>query len=455
MINKNEEYEVKIIDNGFEGEGIAKIDGITIFIPNCIKGEKVRIKILKVTKNMCFGKVIEILEKSDKRCDADCDTYSKCGGCNFRHIDYAHSLEMKKKSVETTIKKSLKRDVEVNEVIGMESPIYYRNKLQYPVGIGENGEAIMGIFANRSHRIIETSDCKIQNKKCQKVAKDVYEFIKKHKISGYNEETRTGIIRHVIVRIGIKTDEIMLTLVLNDFNLPHEKEFVDYIISNNPEIKTIAKNLNNKNTNVILGNETEIIYGNGYIYDYLGNKKFKISPLSFYQVNPVQTEKLYAKAVEFADLTGNETIFDLYCGIGTIGIFASDKAKKLYGIETIAQAIEDAKQNVLINNIKNAEFFVGDVEKALPKFLKERNVKPDVVFVDPPRKGCDRTAIETLLRIEPKKIVYVSCNPATLARDLEIFEEKYEMKRLAICDMFPGTAHVECCSVLYLKDSIQ
>lgn len=437
MINKNEEYQVEIIDNGFEGEGIAKISGITVFIPNCIKGEIVRIKILKASKNMCFGKLLEVIKPSKNRAKIDCDTYLKCGGCNFRHIDYKHSLEVKKKSVETTLRKALKKDIFVKEVIGMENPIYYRNKLQYPVGVNEEGNIVMGVFANRSHRIIETLDCKLQNKKCQKVALDVFSFLKEHKISGYNEQKRVGIVRHIIVRIGVKTDEIMLTLVLNNFDLPYEKELVEYVISLNPEVKTIVKNLNNKNTNVILGKETKIIYGNGTISDYLGDKKFKISPLSFYQVNPIQTEKLYSKAVEFAELSGNETIFDLYCGIGTIGIFASDKAKKLYGIETIPEAIDDARQNALINNIENAEFLVGDVENVLPKLLIEKNIKPDVVFIDPPRKGCDKTAIETLLKIEPKKIIYVSCNPATLARDLVFFEQKYKIENLAICDMFP------------------
>jgi 23S rRNA (uracil1939-C5)-methyltransferase len=234
-------------------------------------------------------------------------------------------------------------------------------------------------------------------------------------------------------------------------NFPHEEEFIKYIISASPEVKTIVKNLNDKKTNVILGRKLEVIYGDGYIYDYLGNKKFKISPLSFYQVNPSQTEKLYSKAVEFAELTENETVFDLYCGIGTIGIFASDKVKKLYGIETISQAIEDASQNAQLNNIKNAEFFVGDVEKTLPEFLKEKNVIPDVVFLDPPRKGCDKTAIQTLINIKPKRIVYVSCNPATLARDLNLLQEEYNIEELAICDMFPGTSHVESIAKLNLK----
>ena len=243
----------------------------------------------------------------------------------------------------------------------------------------------------------------------------------------------------------------MVTLVSNTEKIDKEKELVEYLISKYSEVKTIAKNINSKNTNVILGNKTEIIYGDGYMYDYLGNKKFKISPMSFYQVNPVQTEKLYSKAVEYAKLTGNETIFDLYCGIGTIGIFASDKAKKLYGIETIPEAIKDAEENAKINKISNSEFFVGDVEKVLPELVKERDLKADVVFIDPPRKGADKVALDTILQVEPKRIVYVSCNPATLARDLKVLEEKYTLNKLAICDMFSFTHHVESVVMLSLK----
>ena len=453
MLNKNEEYIVEIIDNGTQGEGIAKIDNVTIFIPNTLKGEKVKIRILKVNSTYCFAKVLEIINKSESRAEEDCTEYSKCGGCNFRHINYEKSLELKKNSVQNTIKKSLGYEIIVNEVLGMENPKYYRNKLQYPIGISKDGKTVMGVFAERSHRIIPVNDCLIQNEECQKVANDIFEFIEKYKIPGYNEEKHTGIFRHVVIRIGIRTDEIMVTLVVNNKKIPYESELVKYIIKKNPKVKTIVKNLNNKNTNVILGKENEILYGDGYIRDILINKEFKISPMSFYQVNPIQTEKLYSKAIEYAEISGNETVFDLYCGIGTIGICASDKVKKLYGIETIPEAIEDAKENAKLNNIQNAEFFVGDVENELPKFIENRKVKADVVFVDPPRKGCDKTAIDTLLKIKPEKIIYVSCNPATLARDLKLFEEKYEINKLAICDMFPGTAHIECIAALKLKNN--
>ena len=309
----------------------------------------------------------------------------------------------------------------------------------------------MGVYAQRSHKIIETNECRIQNKLCQNIAKDIFKFIKENNIKVYNEKTLTGSIRHIIVRIGIKTNEVLVTLVTNERKIEKEDLLVKYITEKYKEIKTIAKNINSKNTNVILGNKTEIIFGDGYIEDYIGKFKFKISPRSFYQVNPVQTEKLYSKAVEYAGLTGEETIFDLYCGIGTIGIFASDNVKKIYGIETIKEAIDDAKENAKINGVNNSEFFVGDVEKVLPEFIKERNITADVIFIDPPRKGCDNTALETILNIEPKKIVYVSCNPASLARDLKTLEEKYKIEKLAICDMFPFTHHVECVTSLKLK----
>lgn len=451
MVEKNQEYIVDIIDNGFQGEGIAKIDGMTIFIPNAIKGEKVKIKILKVTSSLAYAKIIEILEKSSYRTEADCNTFSRCGGCNLRHINYDYTLEIKKNAVESTLRKTLGRNIKIANVLKMDKPYNYRNKLQYPVGIDNNGNPVMGVYAERTHSIISTNECSIQDSLSQKIANDIFEFIEKNNIPVYNEKTLKGSIRHIVIRIGKKTNEVMVTLVSNTEKINKENELVEYIALKYSEIKTIVKNINNKNTNVILGQENKVLYGDGYIYDYLEEFKFKISPMSFYQVNPIQTEKLYSKAVEYAELTGKETVFDLYCGIGTIGIFASPKIKKLYGIETIPQAIEDAKQNAKLNNIENAEFFVGDVEKTLPEFIKERNITPDVVFVDPPRKGCDKTALETLMQIKPKRIVYVSCNPATLARDLKILEEIYDLKEISICDMFPYTHHVESIASLQLK----
>lgn len=452
MIAKNEEYIVEIIDNGFQGEGIAKIDGMAIFIPNCLKGEKAKVKILKVTTSLAYGKIIQILEKSEHRKDSDCETFPRCGGCNLRHINYDYTLEIKKNSVESTLKKALGREIKISNILKMEKPYNYRNKLQYPVGVGIDKKTVMGVYAERTHSIIPTKKCEIQDELSQKIANDIFEFIEKNNIKVYDEKTLKGSIRHIVIRIGKKTNQVMITLVTNTEKIEKENELVEYITSKYEQVKTIIKNINTKNTNVILGMENKILYGDGFIFDYLGEFKFKISPMSFYQVNRTQTEKLYSKAVEYAELTGKETVFDLYCGIGTIGIFASKKVKKLYGIETVPQAIKDAKENAKINNIENAEFFVGDVEKTLPEFIKERNIKPDVVFVDPPRKGCDKTALETLMQIKPKKIVYVSCNPATLARDLKILEEVYELKEISICDMFPFTHHIETVTLLTLKN---
>ena len=451
MIRKNEEYIVEMIDNGFEGEGIAKMDGQVVFVPGAIKDEKVKIKILKVTTKIAYAKIVEILEKSKHRTDANCDTYSKCGGCSLRHMEYEYTMKLKKEAVENTLKKALGREIYVDETIPMEQPFYYRNKLQYPLGVSENGELTMGVFAKRSHQIIPTNHCFLQNQLAQKIANSIFSFAKENQISGYDEKSRTGILRHIVIRVGVKTNEAMVTLVVNNWKIPKEKELTNFLTKQFPEIKTIVKNLNDKNTNVILGTKNKAIFGDGYITDSLLGKKFKISNLSFYQVNLIQTEKLYAKAIEYAQLSGNETIFDLYCGIGTIGICASSKVKQLFGMETIPEAIEDAKENAKLNGVENSEFFVGDVEKKLPAFIEKTKVKPDVVFVDPPRKGCDRTALETLLEVAPKRIVYVSCNPATLGRDLKILEEKYEVKRLAICDMFPWTGHVEVVAMLQLK----
>lgn len=452
-LNKNQIYEVDIIDNGFKGEGIAKIDGFTVFISNAIKGERVRIKILKVLSSHAFAKIEEILKKSPDREMEDCSTYLQCGGCAMRHMTYKKSLEIKETAVKSTLKKQ-GIDSEVKNIIGMENPYFYRNKLQYPIGKDKNGIPVMGVFAERTHRIISTQKCYIQNTKIQEIANDIFKFIKENNIPVYDEEKLTGQIRHLVLRIGIKTNEVMVIIVSNTSVIAKEKELVEFITKNYSDVKTVVKNINNKNTNVILGDKNEVLFGKGYIYDELLEMKFKISPMSFYQVNPYQTEKLYSKAIEYADLHGTETVLDLYCGIGTIGICASRNVSKLYGVETIPEAIEDAKKNAEENNVKNVEFFVGDVEKFLPEFIRKNKINIDVVFVDPPRKGCDRVALETIIKIKPKKIVYVSCNPATLARDLKILEKIYNIEAITPVDMFPFTTHVECVVAMILKENL-
>ena len=453
-INKNDEFIVNIIDDGINGEGIAKIDNFTVFVKGAIKGEKAKIKIIKVLTSHAYGKILEIIDRSVYRKNPDCDTYNRCGGCCLRHIDYEYTLKIKKNIVENVLRKQGLDYIKVNDVLGMKNPYYYRNKLQYPLGLDKANNKVMGVFEERSHNVINTEKCMIQNKLIQSIANDIFTFIKSDNISVYNEKSLKGIVRHIIIRVGIKTNEVMCTLVLNEDKIEKEVEekLVEYITKRYSQIKTIIKNINSRNTNVILGDKNIVLYGNGYIYDDILGYKFKISNMSFYQVNPVQTEVLYLKAIEYASLKGEETILDLYCGIGTIGICASKKSKKLYGIETIKEAIDDARENAKINNISNAEFFVGDVEKKLPEFIKKNNIKPDVIFIDPPRKGCDKTAIYTILNIVPKKIVYVSCNPSTLARDLKMFEEKYDIKEITPVDMFPFTSHVEVCALLELKN---
>ena len=453
-VEKNKEYIVEIIDNGFEGEGIAKVEGFTIFVPNSLKGEKVRILIVKVLTSHAFGKVLEIIEKSDTRIDSDCTTYKRCGGCNLRHIKYEETLKMKQNAVQSLVKKTLKTRINVEETLEMENPYHYRNKAQYPVGIDKNGKPIIGVFAKRTHEIIPIEECLIQNKKTEKLAKFVFDFITKNNISIYNEKTGKGLVRHIVTKIGIKTNEIMCIIVINGLEIPNEEKLVNEIKNNFENVKTIIKNINMKNTNVILGKENINLYGDGYIKDKLGEFIFKISPLSFYQVNPIQAEKLYEIGVEGAYITKNDVVFDLYCGIGTISLFMSKYAKKVYGIEIVKEAVKAAEENGKINNINNTEFIVGDVEKILDNLININNIIPDIVMVDPPRKGLDNKSIENILKIKPKKLVYISCNPATLVRDLSKLEEKYNVEFIKPVDMFPFTSHVECCAVLELKNNL-
>ena len=450
-IKKNQEYIVEIIDNGYEGEGIAKIDGFTVFIPGTIKGEKVKILIVKVLSSHAFGKILEILESSETRQEADCTTYKRCGGCNLRHIKYEETLKMKQNAVQSLVNKTLKTKVKVQETIGMENPFHYRNKAQYPIGINKEGKPVIGVFVQRTHEVIPMEKCLIQNPKSEEIAKTILQFIKDNKISVYNEKTGKGLFRHIVIKVGIKTNEIMCILVVNGKSIPKETQLVEELTSKFPQIKTIVKNINMRNTNVILGKENINIYGNGYIEDVLGEYTFKISPLSFYQVNPVQAEKLYNLGVEMAQITKQDTVFDLYCGIGTITLFMSKYAKKVYGIEIVEEAIKAAKENAKINNIDNTEFYAGDVEVVLDDLINNKGISADIVMFDPPRKGLDKNSINNILKIKPKKIVYISCNPATLIRDLTFFEDQYDIKTIVPVDMFPFTSHVECVCVLNLK----
>lgn len=450
-IKKNEEYVVDIIDNGMEGEGIAKINDFVIFISGAIKGEKIKILIVKVLKTHAYGKIVKIIEKSPYRIEEDCTTYKRCGGCQLRHIDYEETLNIKQRNVQNLVNKVFKKgQIKVHKTIGMGNPYHYRNKAQYPVAINKEGKVQIGVFAQRSHEIIQMQKCFIQNEIAEKIAFAIYKFIKQKGIEPYNEKEQTGILRHIVIKVGMRTHEVMCILVVNNKKMPCESQLVDMLVKEY-DVKTIIKNINDKNTNVILGNQNITLHGDGYIYDILGEYTFKISPISFYQVNPVQAEVLYNIAIEMANLTKEDILFDLYCGIGTIGIFASPYVKKVYGIEIVEQAIKDAKENAKINKIDNIEFYVGDVERVFSNLMEKKQVYPDVIIVDPPRKGLDKNTINNILAVQPKKVVYISCNPATMVRDMKLLEEKYEVKEIQPVDMFPFTSHVECVAVLQLK----
>ena len=450
-VKKNEEYIVDIIDNGFEGEGIAKIDGFTIFIPKVIKGEKVRIVIVKVLASHGYGKLLEILEESKNRQKEECTAYKRCGGCSLRHVVYEETLNIKQKNIENLVNKTFgKNDIKVEKVIGMGNPYNYRNKAQFPIGLNKKKEPVFGFFAERTHEIIPIKDCEIHSVISEQIMYAVYKFVKENNISVYDEEQGEGLFRHVIVKNGLRTGEIMCVFVINGSKIPKQEELIEMLVKRF-NVKTIIKNINTKNTNVILGDENIVIHGDGFIYDILGDYTFKISANSFYQVNPVQAEVLYNTALEMAELDSNDILFDLYCGIGTIGIFASKYVKKVYGIEIVENAVKDAIENAKINNIDNIEFLTGDVEKSFETLMKNKQVYPDVVVVDPPRKGLDNNTINNLLAVEPKKIVYISCNPATLVRDLKLLSDKYEFNTVTPVDMFPYTSHIENIAILKLR----
>lgn len=455
MVEKNKEYIFDIISQGYEGEGIAKIDNkYPIFIEGALKGEKVKVRIVKVNKNFAYGKLMEVLEASEERVNPPCAIYKRCGGCKLQHASYKAQLDFKWDRVKDCVSKIGKLDPSIVKYpLGMEEPWRYRNKVQLPIGL-INGEVKIGFFAPRSHDIIDMESCLIQDEIGDKVVKLTREWIEKFNIRPYNvdgEYDEKGIVRHIMIRRGFTTNEVMVVLVTNGENLPHKEEFVDLIVKNIPGIKSIIQNINSKKTNVILGLESKTLWGEDTISDYIGDFRFNISPLSFFQVNPTQTEVLYGKALEYANLTGNEEVFDAYCGTGTITLFLSKKAKKVYGVEIIPQAIDNAWINAKENKVENVEFFVGESEVVIPDLIN-KGVKADVVVVDPPRKGCDKKLLDAITNIDAKKIVYVSCDPSTLGRDLKVLEENgYKTLEVQPVDMFPNTAHIENVALLIKK----
>ena len=450
-VKKNDYIDVEFVDLTHEGQGVAKIDGFPVFVPGGLPGESAQIKILNVKKNYGYGKLIEIREKSPYRVEIPKEDMHKYGGCQLHHMSYEGQLQFKQNLVEQTLTRIGKlQDVNIHPIIGMEQPFHYRNKAQVPVG-ERNGRLITGFYKPRTHEIIDTDESVIHMEAINDAIKIVKEICSELGVTAYNEEAHTGVLRHIMARFGRKTDELMIVLITRTEKLPHRKEIVEKIVAALPNVKSVVHNVNPKRTNVILGEKTQVLWGQNVIYDYIGNVKFAISPRSFYQVNPVQTQVLYDKALAYAGLTGEEIVFDAYCGIGTISLFLAQQAKKVYGVEVVPDAINDAKKNADLNGNTNVEFSVGEAEVVIPNWAEE-GIHADVIVVDPPRKGCDAALLKTIIEMKPKRVVYVSCNPATLARDLGILEaDDYQTVEVQPVDMFPMTMHVECCALLIKK----
>lgn len=372
----------------------------------------------------------------------ECITSNICGACSILNIPYKEQLDMKTKM----LKELLGENEIIYNTIGMTNPYGYRNKAKYVFGI-KKSKNVMGFFEEGSHKIVANEKCMIHNEIANDIAQYIFKLVNKYKVSIYNEDNNTGVLRHCIIKVGINTNEVMIILVTTNKRLGRQKDIVNDIIKKYTNVKTIVQNINEKRTSAILGDKNIKLYGNGYIYDTLGKYKFKISPLSFYQVNPIQTEKLYNIAIELANLKGNEIVYDLYCGIGTISLFVSEYVGRVYGVESVKDAVKDANENKKINNVKNVEFLVGRVEYILPK-LFEQTKRADAIFVDPPRIGLDDKTIQTILKIMPNKIIYISCNPETLARDIKLLNDKYILKKVQPVDMFPHTKHVETIALL-------
>lgn len=451
-IKKNEFYEVTFEGLTHEGMGVANVDGFVIFVPGALPDEQGKIKVTKVNKGYGFGKLIELKKLSKFRIEPECTIYNQCGGCQLQHMSYEGQLEFKYKHVVDVIKRIGKiNDVTIQPIIGAKNEWRYRNKAQVPVGEIEGG-LVAGFYKKGSHDIINMDLCLIQQENNDAVVRIVKKVLSDEGIQPYNELTHKGLIRHIMSRYGVVTKEIMVVLVTTSKDLPSKKKIIAEIVSQIPNVKSIVLSINHKKTNVVLGDETVVLWGERYIHDYIGDIKFAISANSFFQVNPEQTKVLYDKALEYAHLTGSETVIDAYCGIGTISLFLAQRAKKVYGVEIVPQAIDDANRNTELNNITNVEFKVGKAEEIIPNWYS-RGIKADVMVVDPPRKGCDSALLETILEMKPNRVVYVSCNPGTLARDLQILENGgYKTIEIQPVDMFPHTAHVECCSLLVRKD---
>lgn len=447
-VQKNEYYDVKIESLTHDGLGVARVDGFPVFVANALVGEEINMKVTLVKKKYAFGRAVDYFVTSGERVKPECGIYKQCGGCQVQHLSYEGQLKMKHDTVVNHLKRiGHIEDANVLPTIGMQNPSRYRNKTQVPFGYAD-GKVVAGFYQKRSHEIINMQSCLIQTDISDQIVETMRQLCQELEIDPYNESLNLGVLRHVIVRVGFKTEEIMVTLVTRTHEIPNSELLIQRLVSKYPKIKSIAQNVNPKVTNVIFGDETRILYGEPYIYDEMNGIRFAISPRSFYQVNPIQTETLYSKAVEYAQLSGNEIVFDAYCGIGTITLFLAQHAKQVYGVEIIPEAIEDAKMNAQLNGFENTQFAVGKSEEIIPAWI-ENGIVPDVIVVDPPRKGCDRSLLDTMLEAAPDRIVYVSCDSSTLARDLRVLiDGGYKLEVVQPVDMFPQTAHIECVAKL-------
>lgn len=451
-VAKNDSIEMEIHDLGTQGEGIGRYKDYTLFVPGALPGETVRVRVVKVKSSYGFGKLEAVLKPSPARCEPSCAVAGRCGGCQLQHLTYEAQLAYKENHVLNLLKRVAGLEkVPMEPILGQEDWKHYRNKVQYPVR-EVDGELKIGFYAQHSHRIVESSNCQIQSGRSEEILSYLASFMRLHRIPAYDEETGKGLVRHVLIRDGRHTGELLVCLVINGDAFPHSAELCRGLQS--LDVTTAAVNVNKEKTNVILGSETRTLYGPGYIYDCIGSLKYRISPVSFFQVNPVQTEKLYGTALEMADLKGEEVVWDAYCGAGTISLFLAQKAKKVYGVEIVPEAIEDAWRNARDNSVENVDFYVGQAEEIIPHMYAHEGVRADVMVVDPPRSGCDHALLQTMRAMQPDRIVYVSCDPGTLARDVKILCEDglYEVKRVRCVDMFPQTVHVETVCLLERKD---
>lgn len=457
-MHKNDIVTVEIKDIGISGEGIGKVDGYTLFIKDAVVGDVVEAKIMKAKKNYGYAKLMNIIHSSDMRVLPRCSVARQCGGCQIQEMDYGSQLGFKYEKVRNNLIRLGDISVELLDrvmepICGMEQPFRYRNKAQFPIGKDRNGKLTAGFYAGRTHSIIPIpdGDCVLGVEENKKVLQEILDYMEKYGVEPYDEASHSGLVRHVLIRKGFSTNEIMVCLVINGKMLPHKRELVKKLTAVKG-MTSISCSVNEEKTNVIMGDQIKTIWGKDYITDYIGTVKYQISPLSFYQVNPVQTEKLYGITLDYAGLTGEETVWDLYCGIGTISLFLAQKAKRVYGVEIVPQAIDDARNNARINHIHNASFYVGKAEEVLPQKYKEEGIYGDVIVVDPPRKGCEEAVLDTMVKMQPRRIVYVSCDSATLARDVKYLRKQgYELEKVRAVDMFPQTVHVETICKLVRK----